>query len=153
MSRQAMVYVFLALLCLVPSAAYAKPVSMLGTWIVKSDAPAPWIQSGDKPVLSDEKALIGHQMVFTKTKVSQPSPPLDPNCKPNYQVHNYTDQDLFEGGLTDPKKQAAALGFKGNTVPTMDTGCEGVAEFHFLDDDTVLFALNNSIYRMERAKN
>ena len=44
-------------------------------------------------------------------------------------------------------------GFKGNTVPTMDTGCEGVAEFHFLDDDTVLFALNNSIYRMERAKN
>ena len=66
---------------------------------------------------------------------------------------NYSYQDLFEGGRTDPSKQALALGFKANPVPTVDTGCEGVAEFHFLDENTVLFALNNSIYRMERTRN
>lgn len=153
MSRQVMVCVLLAVQCLGSGAASAKSVSMLGTWTVKSDAPAPWMQSGDKPVASDEKALIGHHMVFSKTKVAQPSPPLDPYCKPNYKVIDYTTEDLFQGGLTDPQKQAAALGFKGSTVPTVDTGCDGVAEFHFLDDDTVLFGLNNSIYRMERDKN
>jgi hypothetical protein len=63
----------------------------------------------------------------------------------------YSPDMLFEGGLTEPGKQAASLGFHGGTVPTLISGCE--IEFHCVDANTALFALNNSIYRMERKAN
>ncbi len=82
----------------------AKPVSIIGKWTIASSKPAPWIAAGQKEVAEDQKALIGHEMVFTATKVTQPSPPLNPSCRPHYQFHDYGPEMMFEGGLSDPAK-------------------------------------------------
>ncbi|MGE5723286.1 MAG: hypothetical protein ACM3YM_12585, partial [Sphingomonadales bacterium] len=65
----------------------------------------------------------------------------------------YTPDMLFQGTLTDPERQARALGYaSGRTIRTLETGCEGAIDFHFIDARTALFALNNRIYRLERVR-
>jgi hypothetical protein len=59
---------------------------------------------------------------------------------------------LFQGSLTNADKQAKALGFAGKTVTTVETGCEGAFDVHFVDADHAMFGLNNRIYRRQRAQ-
>jgi hypothetical protein len=121
-----------------------------GTWTVTSAEPAPWADAKEKPVASDLKALIGHSVSFQRDKIDAP-PPL--GCrKPHYQIKQYTSDMLFQGGLDKPDKQAATLGFKDKTIKTLETGCDGAIDFHFVDADDTLFALNNRIYKIERKK-
>lgn len=144
-------YALPTLFCLLVGPAVAQNLSLLGTWTVTTSTPAPWVKPGEKPLASDEKLLIGHQFVFTKDRVTAPSPPLEPVCrKPHYVLSAFPPDYLFEGTLPDPEKQAAALGFKGKTIPTIQTGCEGVSDFHFLDNNNALFGLNDRVYRMKR---
>ena len=140
----------LALMLLVAPAS-AQNISILGTWTITRSTPAPWVKPGEEARESDDKALLGHQFVFTKDSVTAPAPPLQPVCrKPHYVLSAVPPDYLFEGTLPDPEKQAAALGFKGKTIPTIETGCEGVADFHFLNKDAALFGLNDRVYRIER---
>ena len=112
--------------------------------------PAPWADARDKPVASDIKSLIGHTVSFAPDRIDAPAPLA---CRrPHYEIKSYTPDMLFQGGLTDPGNQARTLGFAGNTIPTVETGCEGALDFHFLNVDAALFGLNNRIYRIERAK-
>jgi len=140
--------------CVAAVPASAKPISVLGAWTIVSSTPAPWVKPGEPPLPSDEKELIGHQIVFSKNAVTAPSPPLNARCrKPNYEYKNYDFGWLFEGNLPEPQdKAAAALGFKEKFAQGVSTGCEGVSDFGFLDDNTALFGLNNRIYRIERKK-
>ncbi|MDB5723917.1 MAG: hypothetical protein JWQ16_671, partial [Novosphingobium sp.] len=62
----------------------------------------------------------------------------------------YPPANLFQGGLTAPAAQAAELGFRPAAIPTLETGCEGLIDFHFTEAGTALFALNNNIYTLRR---
>ena len=132
--------------------AYAAPQdkpAFLGKWTITTSQPAPWSGPGDKPVESDLKALIGHDVTFLKDRIDAPSPL---RCrKPHYEITAYTPDMLFQGSLTDPDKQANALGY-GKSIITLETGCEGAFDFHFMNDDSAMFGLNNRLYRLERKK-
>ncbi|AMN42829.1 hypothetical protein [Rhodoplanes sp. Z2-YC6860] len=140
------------LLSLGASSAHAAPAGkpdFLGKWTIVSSQPAPWSKPGGKPVASDLKALIGHDVTFRKDRIDAPSPL---RCrKPHYEIKAYTPDLLFQGSLTDPDKQATALGY-GKSMATLETGCEGAFDFHFLDNDSAMFGLNNRLYRLERKK-
>jgi hypothetical protein len=132
------------------TSAHAAKFDFLGTWTVTTSEPAPWADAKEKPVASDLKALIGHSVSFQADRIDAPEPL---KCrKPRYEIKQYTPDMLFQGSLTDPKPRAAALGFAGNTIPTVETGCEGAFDFHFLNADNAMFGLNNRIYRIQRSK-
>ena len=63
-----------------------------------------------------------------------------------YEITRAPPEGLFQGGLTEPARQAAALGFVGRRIRTLETGCEGWFEYHFLDARTAMFALDNMVY-------
>ena len=122
----------------------------LGSWTVQGSEPAPWASAADKPVASDLKALIGKTVVFRADRIEAPAPL---GCrKPHYEIKQYEPDMLFQGNLTRPKAQATSLGFAGSKVPTLETGCEGAIDFHFAGSDAAMFALNNRVYKMVRAK-
>ena len=131
-----------------PVASHAAEPDFMGTWTVTSSEPAPWADAKEKPVASDLKALIGHPVAFQRDRIDAP-PPL--GCrKPHYQIKSYSPDMLFQGSLDKPEKQAATLGFEDKTIKTLETGCDGAIDFHFLDSDDALFALNNRIYKIQR---
>jgi hypothetical protein len=139
------------LLCgLCTSSADAAKLEFLGTWTVTTSEPAPWADPAEKPVASDLKAPIGHTISFRPDRIDAPTPLT---CrKPQYQIKQYPPDMLLQGGLTEPKQQAVALGFANSTITTIETGCEGALDFHFLNSDNALFGLNNRIYRIQRTK-
>ena len=142
--------VMLALAGVLPAVTHATEPDFQGKWTVTSSEPAPWADSHEKPVASDLKALIGHGVAFQRDRIDGPAPL---GCrKPHYRIKQYSPDMLFQGSLDKPEPQAAALGFKDKTIKTLETGCEGAIDFHFLDSDDALFALNNRVYKVQRTK-
>jgi hypothetical protein len=130
-------------------AAYSANQDFLGKWSVTTSQPAPWARPDDKPVESDLKALMGKIVTFSSDRIDAPRPLT---CrKPHYEMKQYQFDMLFQGGLTEPAKQATALGYS-ERVATLETGCEGAIDFHFVNRDTAMFALNNRLYKIERKK-
>ena len=83
---------------------------------------------------------------------AQPAPWIDGSAV----VQEVGPDYLFEGGLTDPVKQAAALGFTSQKIVSLSMGCVSndadiEMDFDLIDHDTAVFALNNVIYKMVRA--
>ena len=88
-------------------------------------------------------------MVFAADRIDAP-PPLA--CAgPRYEIKTSPPEGLFQGNLTDADKQAAALGYRSPQIMTLETGCPDIIDFHFVDANTAMFALDNRLYRMERA--
>ena len=116
--------------------------------MIASAAVAPWADKDSPASTPESKGLVGKKVIYAPARISGPLP-LACN-KPKYQMHEAPLDELFQGGLTVPAKQAAALGFKGKTAPTLETGCAGWIDFHFTDKSTALFALNNMIYTLRR---
>jgi hypothetical protein len=141
----------LASLLFLPAAAVAGTAKVdTGPWTVATSAPAPWAAPNEAPVASDLQSLMGQTVRFLPDRIDAP-PPL--GCrKPHYEFKAYPPDMLFQGGLTEPAKQAASLGFKSATIKTLETGCEGAIDFHFIDQNSALFALNNRIYRLDKKK-
>jgi hypothetical protein len=144
-------FIVLSAICALASTAGAVRAATLdyqGVWTITTSEPAPWAEPKEKPDASDLKALIGHTVTFWTDRIDAP-PPL--GCKkPHYAIKQYASDMLFQGGLTNPGKQAPALGFTDKTIPTVETGCDGAIDFHFVNAGAALFGLNNRIYRMER---
>ena len=89
------------------------------------------------------------RVVFAANRIDAP-PPL--TCAgPRYEIKTYPPDGLFQGNLTDPDKQAVALGYRIPQIMTLETGCPDIIDFHFVDANTAMFALDNRLYRMERA--
>jgi hypothetical protein len=131
------------------SAAPQAKQDFLGKWTITTSQAAPWSKPDNKPVESDLKALMGRDVAFLKDRIDAPSPL---RCrKPHYEIKQYPPDMLFQGTLTDPDKQAKALGY-GPSIATLETGCEGAIDFHFVNRDSAMFALNNRLYRLERKK-
>lgn len=125
-----------------------------GGWTVIDAQPAPWIkETAERSRIRADPKMSHAQISFLPNRIDGPQPVA---CRdPHYQVVQAPLVDLFEGGLddpdrgmTDPQGVAATLGFRGPTSTTLQSGCE--LEFHMVDENTALFALNNIIYTLRR---
>lgn len=147
----------LYLVCLSLAALAVTPAfaahTYLGTWKVTDAKAAPWYDgNGAKP---DIDAKFAHAtLTFAKSSIKGPAPL---GCKKvKYTVSTVGPEDLFEGGLKNPQKDAAALGFKNNKIMSVNEGClrsdaDIEMDYAFIDNDTALFGLDNVIYTMKRA--
>lgn len=121
----------------------ADPVYM-GTWKIAAVEAAPWVPADRAQFSPYDAMLLGKTITFEPRRIVAPSVLA---CKgPRYEVRRVGADYLFQGGLTDPDKQAQALGFRSTPIVTLMTGCEGWFEFHFLDARTAMFALDNRIF-------
>ena len=126
----------------------------LGRWKVVSADAAPWVDPKDVSTTPDfDKTLTHMTIVFTPTSIEGPKPF---GCKKAvYKVATAEPEWLFEGGLKNPKEDAAKLGFTSRQFPMMNEGCASSAadfdmDFAMVDPDTLVFGLNNVIYRLKR---
>jgi len=126
-----------------------------GAWKIASSEPAPWPHEASWEVPKEIKQLVGATVVFKADRIVGPVPLA---CKgPHYEIVQYGADMLFQGSLeekgdkkTTPDKAATALGFAKRPIPSITTGCASEIEFHVIDDDHMLFGLNNRVYRMTR---
>lgn len=124
-----------------------------GSWDVVNVQPAPWTQGSatDKPHVNEEVAR--GRITFMPDSVQGPA---FLNCdKAKYEIAKVPPEYLFEGGLTDPVRQAKELGFTGGEILQLSMGCiSGDADigmdFDLISEDTAVFALDNMIYTMKR---
>jgi len=149
-ARVAAVLAALAALVL-PGAPAAAQGIYAGTWVVRpAPAVAPWVPQGTTPAGSYPQRLPGQRVTFRADRISGPAPLA---CRgPRYAMRDYGADMLFQGNLTDAERQATALGFTSRPIRTLDTGCEGAIDFHAVDDNTLLFALDNRIYMLSRVR-
>jgi len=133
--------------------AFAQDV-FAGTWVVSDAQPAPWVDGSAQNQPDFDEAIKHGKFTFRKGSVAGP-PPFD--CKKvQYTLSEVGPDYLFQGGLTDPVKQAAALGFTSQKIVSLNMGCVSneadiEMDFALIDHDTAVFGLNNVIYRMKRA--
>ena len=141
----------LFLLCARPAAAQD---AFAGTWAVIDAQPAPWVDGSAQNQADIDPVIRSGKFTFRKDSVDGPKPF---NCKKvQYTLSEVGPDYLFEGGLTDPVKQASALGFKSQKIKSLNMGCVSSdadieMDFDLIDRDTAVFALNNVIYKMVRA--
>ncbi|HML11598.1 MAG TPA: hypothetical protein VK432_12125 [Stellaceae bacterium] len=143
-------------LSLAGSAAADGPAFYLGAWQIASAVVAPWADTVT-PDQSEMKGLVGKTVTFRPSAIDGPRQFA---CRgPKYKITEGGADMLFQGGLAeerpgkpspDPNAAAAALGFKGTSWKTLETGCGNELDFHFLDDKTAEFGLNDYVYRIEK---
>nr|WP_298683788.1 hypothetical protein [uncultured Dongia sp.] len=126
-----------------------------GSWDVVDVQPAPWVTqtSDNQPMLNEE--IARGRITFMADSVQGPG---FLNCdKAHYEIAKVPPEYLFQGGLTEPVRQAKELGFKGGEILQLSMACiSGDADigmdFDLIDEDIAVFALDNMIYKMKRVK-
>ncbi|HKE26877.1 MAG TPA: hypothetical protein VKB88_31205 [Bryobacteraceae bacterium] len=130
----------------------------LGTWKIVEAKPAPW---GDttawKQSAAETKSLLGRIVTIEQKAIRGPHQLA---CgDPKYQLRDYGADMLFQGMFgemhahdhaVDPVRVAENVGFHGSSWETLETGCEGMNDFHFIDRTTAAFGLNNYIYILKK---
>ncbi len=140
---RALIVVVAALLA-APAVAQTKPTT--GDFVISGSQLAPWADAKSKIMGDELRTLQGKGVAFRPKGIAAPAPL---GCKgARYKFVAYEPEGLFQGTLTAPKKQAAALGFVGEKIWTLETGCE--IDFHFVDPDHALFGLNDMVYTITR---
>jgi hypothetical protein len=130
--------------------------SFVGAWKIEKSEPAPWAKTPDMLDAKEIKRLTGTTVDFKPGAITGPAPL---SCKgPHYEVKQYDADMLFQGALaeygdsaTTPDKLADKIGFGRRPITSLVTGCASEIEFHAIDSDHAVFALNNSLFRMIRA--
>jgi hypothetical protein len=148
---------FVALAAFAMGIASGADAFYVGTWKIATVTVAPWWTDSRKPDPAESKTLVGQ--VF-EIRPKQITGPRQVACKdPRFQVKEYSADMLFQGMFgemrthsksADPAQIAAAAGFRGTKWKTLETGCDNEVEFHFLDDHTAAFGLNNYIYTLKK---
>jgi hypothetical protein len=127
----------------------------LGTWKLTSAVVAPWADAKRKPDETEKARLIGKSVVLAPKAISGPSPLAC--ASPRYKISDVGPDMLFQGAFdemkasnrsVDPGKLAASLGFSGNRIKTLETGCE--IDFHFVDATTAEIGLNDHVYTLKK---
>ena len=147
----------LAVLVLFAGVVLAADPFYLGRWRIESASVAPWWNERQEPDTAEMKGLTGKTVAITPTKITGPR---QLGCSnPRYVVKEYPADMLFQGMFgemherdrsVDPAKVAARVGFRGTKWKTVETGCGNELDFHFLDESTFAFGLNNYIYLVRR---
>ncbi|MBL8711132.1 MAG: hypothetical protein JNL25_18200 [Rhodospirillaceae bacterium] len=122
-----------------------------GSWDVFDVQPAPWLAGDYQPYIHDD--IAKGRITFMASSVQAPG--LLDCDKAAFEVATVPPEFLFQGGLNDPARQAAALGHNGADIRNLAMTCaNGNADismdFSLIDDDLIVFALDNMIYRMRR---
>jgi hypothetical protein len=129
----------------------------LGTWRVASAVVAPWVEKGRAPDASEMKSLVGKKLVFQERKIRGPRPLACGELK--YTLVESPPTFLFQGAFeemqrndpsVDPAQVAASLGFKTASTRTLETGCANELDYHFVDENTAEFGLNDYVYTIRR---
>lgn len=140
------------------SAAKAEDAFYLGQWKITHAVPGPWIKS-DAELFPDEvKSLVGQSLTLKADAIEGPG---SFPCKgPKYEVIEGGPDMLFQGAFgemqskdssVNPQVLAEKVGFTGTQYRTVLTGCEFAMDFSIgADKDTMMFALDNSVYVMKR---
>jgi len=140
--------------------AQAADAFYLGTWKIASAVVAPWWEDPSHPPdAAETKTLVGKTVTIDAKAIQGPRQVA---CtRPRYSVKEYPADMLFEGMFgemhtrnpsADPVKIAAGVGFRGSRWKTLETGCGNEVSYHFLDNDTAAFGLNNYIYTMKKTE-
>jgi hypothetical protein len=131
----------------------------LGSWKIESAVVAPWWTDHEKPDAVEMKSLVAKTVVIGVRSIRGPG--VLACADPRYQVKDYPAEMLFQGAFgemrerdraVDPAKVAQSLGFRGANWKTLETGCANQIDWHFLDSDTMMFALNNYIYKLRKRR-
>ncbi|HUI34702.1 MAG TPA: hypothetical protein VLX67_04140 [Stellaceae bacterium] len=129
----------------------------LGPWRVASAVVAPWADTSRPLSTAEKDSLVGKTVTFRAAGIDGPKQLACRNLK--YKLVDSGPDMLFQGELAEPREgkppsdpaaAAAALGFKGTSWKTLETGCGNELDFHFLDEKTAEFGLNDYVYRMEK---
>lgn len=139
------------------SGAIAADPFYLGTWKIVSAQVAPWWDTAEKPDAAESKSLVGKLVTVKPAQIIGPG--MTACNGPRYKVVNVPAEGLFQGSFdemhtrnksVDPNKVAATLGFKGKSWKSLQTGCANELDYHFVDDNTAEFGLNNYIYILKK---
>lgn len=128
------------------------PEPFAGSWDVVDVQPAPWVEAGQQVPVNEE--IAKGRITFMAKSVQAPG---FLNCdNAAFELTTVPPEFLFQGGLSDPATQAAALGYQGGEIRNLAMSCiSGNADismdFSMIADGVIVFALDNSIYRMEPA--
>jgi hypothetical protein len=127
----------------------------LGSWKISGAVAAPWADSKQKSDSAEPSRLLGKIIVFRSREIAGP-PPFA--CKaPRYRENELSADMIFQGAFEEmqskdksvnPNKLAAALGFAGKGIKTLETGCE--IDFHFVDASTAVVGLNDRVYTLKK---
>ena len=140
------------LMCLVTAMPAAAQGVFAGTWQVVDAQIAGWVKPGDKPTVDPKFAHA--TFVFRKDRLVAPAPF---GCKAHYEITTVEPGYLFQGAYdqNDPEGHAKALGFTSDKIVNLEFACmrqdaDIEMDFHLVDKDTIVFGLNDIVYRMKR---
>jgi len=138
------------------SSASAADPFYLGTWKFAAAVVAPWATpAARKPNRAERDSLIGKTVSIKPNEITGPR--VFGCQRPHYALKQYPAADLFQGAFgemrerdpaVDPGRLAARLGFKGNSITTLETGCE--FDWHFVDQTTLKVGLNDWVYTLKK---
>jgi hypothetical protein len=137
---------------------FAADTFYLGPWEIAAAKQGPWANAETwKRSAPEAKKSIGTTVTFEPKAIRGRGILACDN--PKYELKDYSVDMLFQGmfgemhardNAADPVKLAGTLGFRGTSWKTLETGCEGMIDFHFIDRTTAAFALNNYVYILKR---
>ncbi len=146
-----------------PATAAQAGNAYFGSWKITSATVAPWWRMVEpdartvKPDDAEMKLLVGKIVMISAKSIAGPRQLA---CSgPHYQVKVQPAEGLFQGMFdemhqhdksVDARKVAASVGFRGSSWKTLETGCAIEVDYHFLDENTAEFGLNNYIYMLRR---
>lgn len=158
-----MIFRHLALSALILGAgapAYAADFPFEGRWKITGTTVAPWEDPAHPMVTDDAERYTGKVVEITRDTLKGPD--LLGCGKTEITIEPLPFAGLFEGGLAaDPKdpggkydeakakKLALELGFTTEPVATMFQGCSEIS-LHKRDDRTLMFGMNNRIFKLEK---
>jgi hypothetical protein len=131
----------------------------LGTFQIESAVVAPWVEAGRAPDAAEMKSLVGKKVTFEAARIRGPRAVAC--AHPSYEVVEAPRGQAFQGELEEVQSRggaksadglAEALGFRSPTMRRLETGCGNELDYHFVDDDTVMFGLNDYVYRLKRKR-
>lgn len=126
----------------------------VGSWDVTHVDKAPWVEGDYQPMVHED--IAKGRITFMNQSVQAPG---FLNCdKAKFEVTEVPPEFLFQGNLTDPANQAKELGYKGGKIHNLAMSCpqdnaDVGMDFSLIEEDHIVFALDNMIYHLERVKN
>jgi hypothetical protein len=123
--------------------------AILGSWRIVRSAVAPWVRQAK--IVNAHRDWIGRTVTFTPQRMTGPGAL---RCaRATYTPTSGPAEGLFQGSLPAPATDAAAaLGIVRMPVRGTRLACDGgVFELHRVDDTTLLVALDDVIYTLDRS--
>ena len=147
MTRRIFALALAGVACAASPALAGSAGNFIGTWTIANAKLAPWADPKNPlPDNGERASLVNHAVVIGAKTITGPKAVACPD--PHYAIKSYTPDMLFQGGLKNPAADAPALGFKGKTVPVLETGCGNEIDWHMNDAGQIEFGLNDYVYTL-----